>query len=108
MKKIKFTLEYKCFPVWIYDEDNKLIDNDLPSELIGDPEIDPLLVHIQEVFDSLFLDDKKEFKYIGFKNAEQRKSFLEEVSSSVTLLRNKLNGGYTVEVNMNKIRETVS
>lgn len=108
MKKIKISLEYKCFPVWIYDEDNKLIDNDLPSELIGDPEIDPLFVHIQDVFDSLFLNDKKEFKYIGFKTAEQRQLFLEEVSSSVRLLTNKLGSEYMIEVNMNKIREVVS
>ena len=108
MKKVKISLEYKCFPVWIYDEDNRLVDNDLPSELIGDPEIDPPFVHIQEIFDSLFLDDKREFKYIGFETAEQRESFLEEVFSSINLLRNKLSGEYKIEVNMNKIREAVS
>ncbi|MCI6202488.1 MAG: hypothetical protein MR663_00995 [Lachnospiraceae bacterium] len=36
MKVIKIKFEYGCFPVWIYGEDNELIENDLPPYLIGD------------------------------------------------------------------------
>lgn len=43
MKKIKVQLEYRCFPIWLYDENGNLIDNDFPASLIGDPEIDPIL-----------------------------------------------------------------
>ena len=34
MKVIKIKFEYGCFPVWIYDENNELIENDLPPYLM--------------------------------------------------------------------------
>ena len=37
MKVIKIKFEYGCFPVWIYGEDNELIENDLPPYLINYP-----------------------------------------------------------------------
>ena len=107
MKKIRISLEYGCFPVWIYDKNNQLVDNDLPSELIGERDIDPSFVRIQEIFDSLFLNDKKEFKYVGFKEDDQRESFLRDISSTIELLRSKLSDEYVVEVDMSKIRAAV-
>ena len=49
MKVIKIKFEYGCFPVWIYGEDNELIENDLPPYLIGDSDIDPKFVNIQKI-----------------------------------------------------------
>ena len=63
MKVIKIKFEYGCFPVWIYGENNELIENDLPPYLIGDSDIDPEFLNIQKIYDSLYLDDGKEFKY---------------------------------------------
>lgn len=105
MKKIKISLEYGCFPVWIYDEENRLIDNDLPIELIGDADIDPSFVHIQKCYDSLFVNDNSEFKYLGFETAVQRELFLEELSFTINKLRKKLSSEYVVEANISKIRE---
>ena len=48
MNQLKLALEYQCFPVWEYDEDENLIFNELPDTLIGDIELDPLCVKIQE------------------------------------------------------------
>lgn len=39
VKKIKISLEYGCFPIWIYDE-NFLIDNELSNVLINDKDIE--------------------------------------------------------------------
>lgn len=97
MKVIKIKLEYGCFPVWIYNENNELIENDLPAGLIGDTEIEPILVHIQEIFDSLYLNDTKEFRYIGFRDQEQRELFEEELSTAINLLKSKLNGEYIID-----------
>lgn len=44
---------------------------------IGDSDIDPKFLNIQKIYDSLYLDDGKEFKYIGFKEAEKRENFSE-------------------------------
>lgn len=75
MKKIKLLLEYKCFPIWIYDENGELIDNDSPDELRNNKNIDDKLVLLQEKYDGLFLDDGIEYKYIGFKNNEEKNNF---------------------------------
>ena len=53
---------------------------DLPPYLIGDSDIDPKFLNIQKIYDSLYLDDGKEFKYIGFKDTKKKKIFLENCS----------------------------
>lgn len=47
MKKIKLKFEYRCFPVWIYGENDELIENDLPPYLMGDNDIVSKFVQIQ-------------------------------------------------------------
>lgn len=33
MKEIRLFLDYKCYPIWIYDENGSLINNDLSEEI---------------------------------------------------------------------------
>ena len=33
VKKIRIMLDYKCYPVWLYDENGDIIDTLLPEEL---------------------------------------------------------------------------
>lgn len=101
MKVIRIKLEYGCFPVWIHNENGELIDNDLPSYLIDDIEIDSTFVHIQETFDSLYLNNEKEFRYIGFRDQEKREFFCKELFCAINLLKGKLNGEYTIDENFN-------
>lgn len=108
MKVIKIKLEYRCFPVWIYGENDELVDNDLPPYLIGDSDIDPKFVRIQETYDSLYLDNGKEFKYIGFKENEERENFLRELLLAIKLLNDKLNDEYIIEDNMEHLRESIN
>ena len=97
MKVIRIKLEYGCFPVWIYSENNELIENELPSYLIGDIELEPIFMHIQEIFDSLYLDDEKEFRFIGFRDQEQRELFGKDISAAINLLKSKLNSEYMLD-----------
>ena len=108
MKVIKIKFEYGCFPVWIYGENNELIENDLPPYLIGDSDIDPKFLNIQKIYDSLYLDDGKEFKYIGFKEAEKRENFFRELLLVINLLKNKLNDEYIIEDNMDFLKKTIN
>lgn len=101
MKIIRIKLEYGCFPVWIYNENNELVENDLPPYLTDDAEIDSTFVHIQEMFDSLYLNKEEEFKYIGFRNQEQRELFGKELFRVIDLLKSKLNGEYTIDERFN-------
>lgn len=80
LKKIKISFEYKCFPIWIYDEKNSLIDNDLPNILINDKDIDQQCIEVQELFDKLYIDNGIEFKYIGFNNSDEKTEFLKKLT----------------------------
>ena len=105
MKVIKIKFEYGCFPVWIYNENDELVENDLPPNLIGDIDIEPQFVRIQEIYDSLYLDDGKEFEYIGFKENEERKSFFRELLLAINLLKDKVNDEYIIENNMEYLKK---
>lgn len=108
MKVIKIKLEYGCFPVWIYDENDELIENDLPSCLIGDNDIDSKFVCIQDIYNGLYLNDGKEFRYIGFKEPEKRETFLTDLFLAVNILEDKLNDEYIIEDNMDFLRNSIS
>lgn len=101
MKRIKIKFEYQCFPVWLYDENDSFMDNELPDSLIGDNEIDPVFVSLQEQFDSLYKDDGKEFKYVGFENPAVKNEFLEKLIYAVKLLNEKVGNDYVIENSIN-------
>jgi len=108
MKVIKIKFEYGCFPVWLYGENGELVENDLPPYLIGDNDIDPKFVRIQEVYDSLYLDDGKEFKYIGFKENEEKESFFRELLLAINLLKDKLNDEYIIDDNTDYLKNFIN
>lgn len=108
MKVIKIKFEYGCFPVWIYNKNDELVENDLPSNLIGDNDIDPKFVRIQEIYDSLYLDDGKEFKYIGFKDNENRENFFRELLFAIKLLQAKVSNEYIIEDNIDYLKKTIN
>ena len=68
--KLKLKLEYRCYPVWIY-ENGKFIDNDLPIDANNYDDVDKTLCEIQNEFDKTFIDDGKVFRYIGFSNQQK-------------------------------------
>ena len=80
----------------------------MPPYLIGDSDIDPKFLNIQKIYDSLYLDDGKEFKYIGFKEAEKRENFFRELLLVINLLKNKLNDEYIIEDNMDFLKKTIN
>lgn len=97
MEKIKIKFEYHCFPIWRYDGNDNLIENDLPVSLIGDMSIDTLFVSLQEEFDSLFRDDGIDFKYIGFEQEDSRNQFIYKLDNAIKLLCDKLDDNYVIE-----------
>lgn len=97
MKIIRIKFEYKCFPVWIYSDNNVLIENDLPPNLIGDSEIDPKFVALQEKYDSLYVDDGKEFKFKDFKNYKSKEEFIAELNYVIESMKQKISDDYVVE-----------
>lgn len=67
-----------------------------------------LYASTKKIYDSLYLDDGKEFKYIGFKEAEKRENFFRELLLVINLLKNKLNDEYIIEDNMDFLKKTIN
>ena len=68
-------LDYKCYPVWLYDENDDIIDTLLPEEL-RNTELDAKFDDLQARYDALFINNKREFTFIGFSSAEEKSKFL--------------------------------
>ncbi len=97
MKKLKLSLEYQCYPIWSYDEDGSLIDNDLPEELRNDEELDNLLLNIQEDFDGLYTDTPSEFTPNGFSSEDEKKAFQSKIDNVLNLLKERYGSEYEIE-----------
>lgn len=81
MKKIKLVLKYQDYPLWTYDVEGELINFDYPIDIDNKNDIKLRLENIQKEYNNLFLDDGKEFKYIGFKNKSDEINFFQEINN---------------------------
>lgn len=97
MRKIKVYLDYHCYPIWVYNDNGELIDNNLPEELINDNEVDEAFTKIQDTYDSLFIDNSTEFEYKGFNTEDEKKEFLKMIESAINIIKAKLGETYIVE-----------
>ena len=76
-KKIRALLDWKCGPLWLYDEKGFFIanDNETILNLYEYPNLIKDLNYIQERHDSLAFDNKFEFRYVGFETTEEADKF---------------------------------
>ena len=97
MNTLKYSLEYQCYPIWNYNQDGELVDNDLPDELRADTELDSLLLRLQELFNALFVDTPREFSTHGFSTEVKRQEFLTLLFTSKNLLYQRYGSKYHIE-----------
>ena len=97
MRKIRILLEYRCYPIWVYNEKGEIVLNDVPNELKNEIDIQNLLTDIQDKYDSLFIDNKVEFRYKGFDNEVEKKKFISKISKVVQLIESKVGNTYKIE-----------
>ncbi|MDO4394221.1 MAG: hypothetical protein Q4C80_07410 [Bacillota bacterium] len=96
VKKIRVMLEYKCYPIWLYDEDENIVDTLLPDELRNDVELDSKFDDLQARYDALFIDDSSRFEYVGFESDAEKESFLHDWQQAVSELMQKSEGRYEI------------
>lgn len=96
VKTIRLLLEYGCYPVWLYDEEGGVIDTRLPDELRNDTELDAKLTELQERYEALFVNNEKEFSYIGFKSSDEETAFNTDMLNAIRELKEKLDGKYEI------------
>ena len=100
MKKIRLFNDYGAYPIWIYDENNNLIGNDLPDNLLKDKEAVKLRNLISKKYDNLFIDNDEEFKYIGFQSKTDEEEFIYLANSFYNLLVCKVGNEFFIENNL--------
>lgn len=100
MSEVRLFLDYKCYPVWVYDEAGFLEENDLPDELKKDKDLDGNLTYLQDKYDNLFTDTENEFRYNGFNDENEKEKFFHEFTEIQKELEGKLKNKYKV---VNKI-----
>lgn len=98
MKAIKIQLEYKCYPVWLYDDEGLVEDTALPPELSGDRELDARFGSIQERYDATYVDTPTEFYNRGFATPEEEAAFRSDLSAAVAELVERCPERYSLEL----------
>lgn len=83
--------------MWIYNEADDFIDNDLVEELKDDVQVDSMLMHIQEMYDKLYEDNDISFGYKGFKDEKEKKRFDLEIQNVIDLIKLKVADKYIIE-----------
>ena len=96
MKKLKLMLDYQCYPIWIYDEDGKFVDNELTGEIESDSELCNLLKDIMNHYDALFFSNNIEFSYKGFCNENEKKKFIYMLKQAYEMLLERLGDKYDI------------
>ncbi|MBQ3343156.1 MAG: hypothetical protein IJG84_14750 [Kiritimatiellae bacterium] len=97
MKTMRIQLEYKCYPVWIYDDEGLVEDTALPPELANDHELDERLRSLQDRFDATYVDTATDFYNKGFASPEDEAAFESDLKVAVAELAKKCPVGYTLE-----------
>ena len=102
MKKIKLFNDYGAYPIWIYDEKNILIINDLPSELSNNNNAIELRDFLTNEYEKLFINNSYEFSFKGFKTEESKDKFINCANKFYELLNKEVGHKYIIENNLLK------
>lgn len=103
IKKIRVVLDYGCYPVWLYDEDGDLIDTLLPEEIRSNVKLDSKFDDLQSRYEALFINNSKEFSFVGFKNEYEKQKFLIDWKSAVNELKIATNSLYEISDEIDKV-----
>lgn len=97
IKKIRLLLEYKTYPIWLYDEDDEIIDNDNPPEWDDDQQLTDAFMAVSDFYDTFFIDTKHEFRFVGSVDKADSDKLQSLVDKAVEILYKKNSGKYIIQ-----------
>ena len=97
IKKIRLMLEYNTYCVWLYDENDEIIDNDNPPEWDDDQQLTDAFMAVSDLYDTFFIDNKQEFRYVGCPNDETRQKLISLITAAVDIITQKNQGKYIIQ-----------
>ena len=93
---IRLLLDYGTYPVFLYDEEDIVIDTAIPTEWQDDGELTAAFDAVSDLYSTFFIDNEREFSYIGPRDEETKRRFIALVERAVTLLEAKNDGKYEI------------
>ena len=96
IRTIRITLEYNTYCLWLYDENGEIIDNDNPPEWKDDSELTDAFMAVSDLYDTFFIDNKTEFRYVGCPDEETRLRLRTLIDKSIHILEKKNQGRYII------------
>lgn len=97
IKTIRLTLEYNTYCLWLYDQNNEIIGNDNPPEWQNDEKLTNAFMKVSDLYDSFFIDNHKEFKYVGCPNEKKQAELNTLIDSAIAILLEKNKGKYVIK-----------
>lgn len=97
ISKIRLLLEYKTYPIWLYDEDGDVIDNDNPPEWDDDQRLTDAFMAVSDFYDTFFIDTKQEFRFVGSADSADEAKLKSLVDRALEILYAKNNGKYIIQ-----------
>ncbi len=96
MRKLRLLLEYGCYPVWSYDEDGILLEDDFPYDDLPGGRLEELKKIISDEFDSTFINNEREFSHKGFDSKEDARKFIAHLDEFRTLIKERYSKDYLI------------
>ena len=93
---LRLLLEFGQEPLWWYDNEGGVIDVGLIPEWEDDKELHDILYQLSDEYDALFVNNEKEFSYIGFKDVAHKQSFIALADLFATKVFQKNSGKYKI------------
>lgn len=94
---IRLLLEYNTYCVWLYNDNNEVIDNDNPPELDDDKELTDAFLAVSDLYDTFFIDNEHEFTYKGCPDDATRQELINRINHAVQLLYVKNDDKYPIK-----------
>ena len=97
IEKIRLLLEYGTYPLWLYDENGLVIDNDNPPEWKDDRKLTSAFMELSDYYDSFFINNEKVFEYKGIQNKEDSDRLRTLYITAKKILLEKNRGKYLIQ-----------
>ena len=96
MKKLQLLLEFGCYPIWSYDEEGILIEDDFPRDDKPTERLEELKALISDEFDSLYINNEHEFSSKGFDSKEDARKFIAHLDEFRVLVKERYSKDYQI------------
>ena len=97
LRKIRTLLEYNTYCLWLYDENDEIIDNDNPPEWQDDRKLTDAFMAVSDLYDAFFIETEKEFRYVGCSDKATIDKLNSLIDRAMEILYRKNDGKYMIQ-----------